>query len=391
VEPVTHVLTGACLARTGLNRRAAYATLAMAIAAEFPDIDTVWSLRGPVSGFEHHRGITHTFIGLPFEAAVLLVLLMLLHRVRSRRWRAATNSDRTGEAPTAAPVRWSVLYGLLLLALLSHLLLDFTNNYGIRPLFPFQPRWYAASIVFIVDPVILLCLITGLLLPSLFSLIAGEVGARRKPFQGAAWARTALVCIMALWILRTFEHSKAINLADSQILQAPATNPDRESQTSPPDTSESAIDIPDHPRPWLAAQRSLASPDPFSPFRWYVASDFGPAYRLGTADTRTGVISAGHILTKPSPNPAMSAAEQSRFGRIYLDWSPMPWLSDSDIGSVDPELPANAHELITFQDLRFMNTTPLLQSRNPSPLTGEVLLDAAGHVIAQGMDGRLGK
>ena len=60
MEPVTHILTGVCLARTGLNRRAAYATLTMAVAAEFPDIDTLWGLRGPVEGFAHHRGNTHT-------------------------------------------------------------------------------------------------------------------------------------------------------------------------------------------------------------------------------------------------------------------------------------------------------------------------------------------
>ena len=34
MEPITHLMTGAVLARTGFNRKAAYATLAMTIAAE---------------------------------------------------------------------------------------------------------------------------------------------------------------------------------------------------------------------------------------------------------------------------------------------------------------------------------------------------------------------
>ncbi|MDP9038654.1 MAG: metal-dependent hydrolase, partial [Acidobacteriota bacterium] len=72
MEPVTHLLTGACLARAGFNRRAAYATLAMTLAAEMPDLDVLWGVRGPVAAFEHHRGITHTLLGLPFEAAVLV-------------------------------------------------------------------------------------------------------------------------------------------------------------------------------------------------------------------------------------------------------------------------------------------------------------------------------
>src|SRR6202041_2036009 len=103
MEPVTHMLTGACLSRTGLNRRAAYATLTMAIAAEFPDIDTLWSLRGPIEGFQHHRGITHTFLGLPFEAALIVAGVYAWHRWRVRRARATTTASRP---LTGAPVRW---------------------------------------------------------------------------------------------------------------------------------------------------------------------------------------------------------------------------------------------------------------------------------------------
>jgi len=67
MEPITHFLTGACLARAGFNRKAAYATLAMTLAAEAPDLDTLWSAGGPVAAVQHHRGITHTLVGLPFE------------------------------------------------------------------------------------------------------------------------------------------------------------------------------------------------------------------------------------------------------------------------------------------------------------------------------------
>src|SRR5580692_10798908 len=85
MEPVTHLMTGACLARAGFNRKAAYATLAMTIAAEAPDLDTLWSIDGPVAAFQHHRGITHTFLGLPFEAAAIVGAVWLFHRWRSHR------------------------------------------------------------------------------------------------------------------------------------------------------------------------------------------------------------------------------------------------------------------------------------------------------------------
>ena len=51
MEPVTHFLTGACLGRSGFNRKTAYATLAMTLAAEAPDLDMFWRLRGPVDEF----------------------------------------------------------------------------------------------------------------------------------------------------------------------------------------------------------------------------------------------------------------------------------------------------------------------------------------------------
>ena len=67
MEPVTHFLTGACLGRAGFNRKAAYATLAMTLAAETPDLDILWGFRGPLVAFQHHRGFTHTFSVRPWS------------------------------------------------------------------------------------------------------------------------------------------------------------------------------------------------------------------------------------------------------------------------------------------------------------------------------------
>jgi inner membrane protein len=146
MEPVTHFLTGACLARTGFNRRTAYATLAMTLAAEAPDLDVLWGLRGPVANFQHHRGITHTFVGAPFVALAVTGVVWVWHR--SRR------------AQPVTPPRWVVLWLLSLLAVFSHIFLDWTNNYGVRPFFPFDPRWYALDIAFILEPVIFAALLT---------------------------------------------------------------------------------------------------------------------------------------------------------------------------------------------------------------------------------------
>ncbi len=125
MEPVTHFLTGACLARSGFNRKTAYATLAMTLAAETPDLDILWAFRGPVAAFEHHRGFTHTLLGAPLVATVVTGAVWFFHRWRRKR--------------PPIPARWFLVWLFSLIAALSHILLDWTNNYGSAPFLSLQP------------------------------------------------------------------------------------------------------------------------------------------------------------------------------------------------------------------------------------------------------------
>lgn len=403
MEPVTHLLTGACLARTGFHRRIAYATVAMAAAAEFPDIDTLWSLRGPIAGFEHHRGITHTFAGIPFEAAFLLLLVYAWHRMRLGRTQRGRRPTRPEARP---PLRWAALYGAILLALLSHLLLDYTNNYGLRPFLPFNDRWYAGSIVFIFDPLIFGLLVAGLVLPSLFALVNRELGVRGGGAASPGWALTVLTGVLALWTIRTYEHGRAVGLAQATTLRAPATGdllagpvPDSARITNFPAEDSDSL-VPASTRPLLQAARSLASPDPLSVFRWYTATDYGGAYRLGVADTRVGTWDPGRLFANPvdpearslnayQSRAALEAAKRSHLGRVYLDWSPMPILSLRDAGSTRDEV-SGARAVVHFADPRFMGDTFLLRGGDRPPLSGEVFLGAGDVILAESLDGRFG-
>jgi inner membrane protein len=381
----------------------------MAIAAELPDIDTLWSLRGPVEGFQHHRGITHTFLGLPFEAALVVLAVYGLHRwriarARKRRTIQPAASDRghlhidhsPGRPLTAAPVRWGTLYLLCILALLSHLLLDYTNNYGLRPFFPFNPHWYAASIVFIFDPLIFLLLLLGLIAPSIFRLVGAEVGSRRQPFAARGWSAAALLLIVALWGIRWFEHGRALQLAMSQSLEAPPT-PLAAPSIQPPAAAQPGSPAESPVPVYLSAQRALASPDPFSIFRWYTVTDFGPIYQLERADTlqQTLVATEGTYAT-PDRSPATLAAEASPLGRAFLDWSPMPILTvDRSAGAIaqamarsDIPVPTNG-AVVTLRDPRFMGVLPWLSEGKSTPLTGTVVLDGQMHVILQALDGHI--
>jgi inner membrane protein len=221
MEPVTHFLTGACIGRAGLNRKTAYATLAAVLAAEAADMDVFWSLRGPVEELKHHRGITHTFVGAPVVAGVIVGFVALLHmglEGRRKRKLAAIRLDPNAPLPyrlQAKTLRWGWLYLTALIAALSHLLLDWTNNYGLRPFFPFNPRWYAGSFMFIAEPILWALLMAAMVIPGLLGLIGGEIGARRNQFRGRGWAIFALVGIVLLWGWRWSEHAHALALIEN--------------------------------------------------------------------------------------------------------------------------------------------------------------------------------
>jgi len=324
------MLTGAVLARVGLNRKAAYAMWAMVIAAEFPDIDTAWGAFGPVTGFAHHRGITHTFLALPFEAAVVTGAFWAWNRWRKK-------------APSV-PVSWGGVYAGCLLALLSHLLLDWTNNYGLRPFFPFNDHWYAGSFVFIFEPVMFLMLLVALVAPVLFGLINTEVGAHKDRFQGPGWAVMALAGMVAFYGLRFTEHEKAIQVATD----------------SAPDGTTSVF----------------ASPHPINPLVWSTVTDAPTFYQLGTVDAWRGIMqphAPSDTLYKPEVSLGILAAKRTYLGRIYLDWSMYPVITEAKVLD-DPNHPLTA---VTFRDARFMYDVMGRDMRNNSPITGTVTLDMA--------------
>jgi inner membrane protein len=344
MEPVTHILTGAILGRTGFNRRAAYATLAMAVAAEFPDIDTLWSFAGPIPALQHHRGITHTFLGIPFEAALITGAFYLLHRLRKR--------------PTKAPPNWRFLYLATLIALLSHLFLDWTNNYGLRPFFPFDPHWYAGSFVFIFEPILFALLLIGLLAPALFGLINSEIGAHKAAFRGRGWAIAALLGASALWGFRFYEHDRSLQLAATADAAPQAT-------------------------------RLFSSPSPGDPFTWHIVADTPGFDQLYTLDTRTEHFAPSNpedTLYKAAPTVSTLIAKRSPLGEVYLDWSQYP-LVDQGTTAPDGLIP------VTFRDARFLYSTFLSNGLRKPPLSGAVFIDLAGdrdhRVDHMELDGRI--
>jgi inner membrane protein len=354
MEPVTHFMTGACLSRAGFNRTTAYATLAMTLAAEAPDLDVLWGIGGPVAAFQHHRGWTHTLIGTPFVATAVVLLIFALDRWLRRR---AMSRERL-------PVRWGMLWACAWIATLSHILLDYTNNYGVRPFFPFNPRWYAGGIVFIFEPVLFAALLLALVMPWLLSLADHEMGARSQQFRGRGWAIFALLVMVGLWGWRAVEQHSAKRM----LLNDEAAQDGGPAQVT----------------------RVALSPYPVNPYRWQAVVETPEYFRVAEIDLRNGSLVSDpqtDIFHKQPETPATLAAKNSWLGHVYLDWSQFPLVEEAGTGLTEQGEPAT---LVRFRDLRFDYDTMIFHSHDKTtPLGATAYVNAANQVVQTQMGERI--
>jgi len=188
LDNLTHSLVGLTAAKTGLERLSPGATLLCVLAANAPDADVVVGLFGDRWDLlQHHRGITHAIVGTAF----LALLLPLIFYGVDRLW------GRVRQRPPKTNFRGLMILSVIVSA--THPLLDWTNNYGIRFLLPWNPRWFYGDLVFIVDPFIWLMLVAGLL-----------VIWRVRPATKAKIAFVSFAIVVANWGALGFAHARAV-------------------------------------------------------------------------------------------------------------------------------------------------------------------------------------
>jgi inner membrane protein len=147
VDNLTHSLVGLASAKAGLGRLSPYATSVCVVSANIADADVValvfgdrWTL------LHHHRGITHSILGTIAIGFLVPLVAFAAERVIVK---VRKRSPR---------IRLRGLLVASLIAAATHPLLDWANNYGVRPLLPWSGRWFYGDLVFIVDPYIWLLL-----------------------------------------------------------------------------------------------------------------------------------------------------------------------------------------------------------------------------------------
>ncbi len=326
------------MGRAGLNRKTALATLTLTLAAEAPDLDVLGRFGGPAFGFAHHRGFTHSFLGIVICAAGVVGFVYLIWRLRGRKTK-----------DPHLPPRWGLLFGYACLAGLSHILLDFTNNYGVRPFWPFWEKWYSWDIVFIIEPVMLGLLFLGLIIPGIFALIDREIGVRKRGPRGRLAASLALFGVVLMWGVRDYEHRRAVNALESREYQG------------------------------VDPIRVSAYPTWINPFHWYGVVETPAFFALAPVNSLTPEVDPQSVMEfryKPQETPVTLAAKKSYLGRMYLSWAQYPITETEELSG------SQGGYIVDFQDLRFVQIPSEINGdRGRHALGAAVELDKNLHVV----------
>jgi inner membrane protein len=290
------------LSRAGLKGWTPQATAILMLAANAPDIDIVTASGGSLNYLHYHRHLTHALVAMP----VMALLPVLLVRVVSRK-----------------PVRWLGAFFAALIAVGSHLLLDFTNVYGIRLFLPFSSGWQRLDLTGVVDLWIWLALLLGFAIPALSRLVSSEITSRNA--RMASHGRSSAVCALAFLLFydggRAVLHARAVASLESWTYQG---------------------EIP---------VRVLAVPG-LNPLHWRGVVETRGFYQSSEIDL-AGIFNParGAVFYKPEPEPAIEAARQTRPFQTFLTFDQFP------LWTVRPTNDPENGKRVELLDLRF--GTPL--------------------------------
>jgi inner membrane protein len=273
VDPVTHTLTGAALARAGLDRRTPLALPTLVIAANLPDLDVIAYAWGETSALTLRRGWTHGVLAV----AVLPVLLTAMMLAWDRWVRRERAPDRRASAPA--------LLALSAIGVLSHPLLDLLNVYGIRLLMPFSDRWFYGDVLFIVDPWLWLALGAGV-------IASRRQGRPRPALVGLAVAGVYVAAMTA-----------SVVAGRSLVRQDLVTG-------------------------GRGSERIMVAPAPLHPFRRWVVVQEGAEYRVGDLDwLRSPAIRGDELVMVPTGagDERLASLEDVPEAARFLSWARFPF------------------------------------------------------------------
>ncbi|HKU76320.1 MAG TPA: metal-dependent hydrolase [Pyrinomonadaceae bacterium] len=352
MDNLTHSLVGLTVAKAGLDRLSPGATTLCVLAANAPDGDVIILAFGDRWDFlQHHRGITHAIVGVIGLAVLLPLIFYAVDRLSSRIRNQAPQTKLKG------------LFIASFIASVTHPLLDWTNNYGIRFFLPWSQKWSYGDLVFIVDPFLWLVLggaaflltakttfyktiwaiiaagLTFLIIASprssdlpnprliaLFWVVAVIAlivlfvkGARER--WGSRIAFVAIAVALCYWTFLGFAHSRAIGRGSEEAAKMAIANGETVAR--------------------LAAMPRLANP-----FRWDCVFETDRAmYRFEVGLLDDSATEAPVRYPKPTAE-LFNTVSQQRPGRVFLGFARFPVMQLTDPG-------CTTRTLVQLADLRY--------------------------------------
>ena len=282
MDNLTHTLTGLMLSRAGLNRLTPRASLLLMVAANLPDIDALSWLGGSARYIDIHRGYTHAWALAPVMALLPTLLA---------RWSLAWPKRAKDNA--GAGWSWWKAYLVAVIGVSSHLLLDWTNSYGIRLGLPFDTAWHRLDILYIVDPWVWLMLLLGVAGPFLSRLVSLEIGAKRTTGGGAAWFALIVLCgyIGGRYLL----HEQAVAILSTRVY--------------------------DNQNP----RRVAAFADFGNPLRWRAVAELADGFWVSQIDLRGDFDPAeGRVFYQASAPLAIERAKETADFKAFIGFNQFP-------------------------------------------------------------------
>lgn len=356
MDPLTHTLTGAAIADTGLARRRPLATLTLVLAANLPDVDAVTYLVGADVSLDLRRGWTHGVLAMALMPILLAGTLVVFDRWWRRRRPPLGKDDAARPAASFAD-----LLPLAYLGLASHPVLDWLNTYGIRLLMPFDGRWFYGDTLFIIDPWIWLMLGGAVFLC--------HSDSRRSLLAWAALAALTTAIVVrgsagqpdarSVWLVGL---SILITLRAARGHIAAAAPPGRHRPVAAAALAATALYIVllhagsvlarrDVERQLTAADVNvedvMVGPVPLRPLRHAVVVDTGARYRVGSYDwlSEPRLLLDRRPIDKPPWTEVVAAAFRAPCLQGMVRWVRFPW--------VEVEPTADGGHVVHLMDARY--------------------------------------
>lgn len=380
MDPVTHGITGALLGKGYFSDRfGRIATVAVTLGAIFPDIDVFVEAasRDPLAIVKYHRSITHSFVALPFFAALLAWLTREFVRRRLKI-----------ESPS-----FVVLWLAYALGIASHIVLDGMTSFGTRMWLPISSQRVAWDFLFIID----FSLTSLVLLPQVTAWIYRSRERSRK----RAWIMWLVfsAAAVAVWVLARgagFPFRPWIILAASAIFAVLLIVPsigDRGFHISRSAWCQAgtcvtvgylvACGLAHHAalqrvqafaaQNHIVVERMAALPLPPSLFSW------GGAIRTtdGVYQTRFDVRNPAAPLFRFSqdspPDSYIARARNLPEVQLYWSFARFPVIRSTF---------ENGNHVVEFAENRFISR----RAKGPKPFTYEVVFDTSGNVLEEGWE-----